>query len=283
MPHCAARSGLLIQRRKLQPCLALCRRRGLEQIEVAAARRAAALLARRQHGDAEGKLRIGADVRQVARGGPDHRHLLFQKITRRRPPIDNARRMRLILSREIDPVAQRLDTRGAGEVGLCAIGVGQRAACLGGERLEQPIREAAGGDLHAPPLHGVAAPPGQLLRERGMLVPGGRRTLRIQSGILKRRLVPVQHDGRALERHAPGVAIDFAVLQERRIEAAQPGAIRIAGRQRVERHDQVVVDQGKRIGGQQHRELRTRLSPSVAVCALVMRILIACRRRSVSP
>ncbi len=92
-----------------------------------------------------------------------------------------------------------------------------------------------------------------------MFVPGRRRTLRIQSGILKRRLVPVQHDGRALEWHAPGVAVDFAVLQERRIEAAQPGAIRIAGRQRVERHDQVIVDQRKRIGGQQHGELRTRL------------------------
>ena len=109
MPHCAARSGLVIQRRN---CSAASRCAGvarLEQIEIAAAGRAAALLARRQHGDAERKFRVGADVREVAGGGPDHRHLLLEEIARRGAPIDDARRMRLVLSGEIDPVAQRLD------------------------------------------------------------------------------------------------------------------------------------------------------------------------------
>ena len=110
MPHCAARSGLLIQRRNRRQALPLRLAGGLEQIEIAAAGRAAAPLVGRQHRHAERELRVAADVRQVARGGPDHRHLLLQEIARRGAPIDHARRMRVIFRAQVDPVAQRLDT-----------------------------------------------------------------------------------------------------------------------------------------------------------------------------
>ena len=72
--------------------------------------------------DAERKLRIGADVRQVAGGGPDHRHLLLQEVARRGAPVDDARRVRMIFRGQIDPVAQRLDAGGTGEIGLGAVG-----------------------------------------------------------------------------------------------------------------------------------------------------------------
>ncbi len=257
MPHCAARSGLLIQRRKLQRRLALRRRRGLEQIEVAAAGRTAALLARRQHGHAERKLRIGADVRQVAGGGPDHRHLLLQEIARRRPPIDDARRMRLVLCRrDRSSSAAPRRRRGWRSRSLCHR---RWPAC-------RPPRSRAPGTANTGSRwRGSARPTAPRASPFRLVsfcanaacssqVAGGRSGSSPASW--NAALFQIQHDGRALERHAPGVAVDLAVLQERRIEAAQPGAIRVAGRQRVERHDQVVVDQRERVGGQQHRQLR---------------------------
>ena len=258
MPHCAARSGLLIQRRKRRRRLALRRRRGLEQIEVAAARRTAAPLARGQHGDTERKFRVGADVRQVAGGGPDHRHLLLEEIARRGAPIDDAGRMRLILARrDRSSSAAPRRRRGWRSRSPCR----RRSPACRRPRWRAPGTASTGSRWRgsARPTASTASPFRfvSFCANCGMLVPGRRRTFRVQSGILERGLVPVQHDGRTLERHAPGVAVDLAVLQERRIEAAQPGAIRVAVRQRVERHDQVVVDQREHIGGQQHRELRT--------------------------
>ena len=183
MPHCAARSGLLIQRRNRRHACRCAALAELEQVEIAAAGRAAALLVGRQHRHAERELRVGADVRQIAGGGPDHRHLLFQEIARRGAPFDHARRMRLVFRAEIDPVAQRLDAGRTGEVGL---------RCRRHWRaLRRPRSPAPGTASTANPVPGICTPHrptsaaialGQLGREVGMLLPGGRRTFRIQPG-----------------------------------------------------------------------------------------------------
>jgi hypothetical protein len=127
--------------------------------------------------------------------------------------------------------------------------------------------------MYAPTFDRAPDPPGQLLGERRMLVPVRGWPLRIKPRILVSRLVPVENNRRALKRHTPGMAVDLTVLQERRIEAAQPGAVRVAGRQRIERHDQVIVDERECIGGEQDSELWTGIRLQSGLC-LGQRVLI---------
>ena len=93
----------------------------------------------------------------------------------------------------------------------------------------------------------------ELLAHRDHLVPARRRLFRIEAGVLEGVLVPVQHDGRALERNAPGLAVDLAVGHERRIEILEP---RLVADKAVKRHDGVLVHQREDVGREQHRQLR---------------------------
>ena len=90
----------------------------------------------------------------------------------------------------------------------------------------------------------------------------------IEPRVLEYRLVPVEHDGGALERNAPDMPIDLTVLQESGIEAPQPGSIRIRAGNAVERYDQFIINQRKHVSRKQHRELRACTAVS-AVCAFV--------------
>jgi hypothetical protein len=100
---------VVIQRTNLNAASCSAFARLLGEIEIAAAGRAARLLAGRQHGDAEGELGVGADIGEVARGGPHHRDLLLEEIARRGAPFDDAGRVNLVLLRQIDPVLQAFD------------------------------------------------------------------------------------------------------------------------------------------------------------------------------
>jgi hypothetical protein len=90
------------------------------------------------------------------------------------------------------------------------------------------------------------------------LGPVGRRLVRVQAGFLEQLLVPVQHDGAALERHAPGLAADLAVQHEGLVEAAEPGLVVGGLDEVVDRHHRVFVDQREHVGGQQHAGHRRR-------------------------
>ena len=233
------------------------------EIEIAAACWAARLLAGRQNRDAEGEFGVGADIGEVAGGGPHHRDLLLEEVARRGAPFDDAGRVDLVLLREVDPVLQRLDHAWIGIIGLVAGRIGEDRAGLGRKTLEQPVGEAGRGDLDAPlrdVAGGVAL--GQLLRELDLLGPGLRRLLRIEAGLLEQVLVPVEHHGGALERDAPsllfvrGLAAGLAVLHEAGIEAGEPLLVLVGLDEVVEGHDRLFVDQREHVGREQHRKHR---------------------------
>ena len=185
--------------------------------------------------------------------------------------------MHLVLLHEVHPVLHRADDLGLVVVDLGAGLVHQVDAVLDGERLEQPVREARRRDLHAP-LRDLAARValGELLRVLGGLLPGPRRLVGVEPGLLEELLVVVHHDRRALERDAPRLAVGLAVLHERRVEALQPRAVVVGLDQVVERDDRVLVDQREHVGRQQDRHDR-RLAALDGGQRLGDRLLVAAR------
>jgi hypothetical protein len=101
-------------------------------------------------------------------------------------------------------ILQRLDDAGIVEVHLVAVLVHQDDVVLRRQPLEQPVGEAGARDLHAV-LGDVAGGilDRQLLAELDLLLPGRGRHLGVEPGGGEGLLVPVEHRGRALERHAP--------------------------------------------------------------------------------
>ena len=80
--------------------------------------------------------------------------------------------------------------------------------------------------------------------------------VRVKTSFLESFLVPI-HDGRgALERNAPGFAAGLTVHHESRIERAEPFLTFFFGDEVIKWLDQVLIDQGKHVGGEQHRKLR---------------------------
>ena len=243
-PFGEAEGGLLLGGRGL-----------LGDVEIAAAGGAAAPLARRQHGDAKGEFGVVADIGQIARGGPHHRGLALEEILGGGAPFHDAGGMNLVLLAQIHPILQRILHALLVEEGALASCVRKLVARLDGERLQQPVAEAGGGDLHAPlgdGARGVAFR--QLLREGRMFGPVGRRLLGVETRLFEQILVPVEHDGGALEGYAPDLAAGLAVGHEGGEEALQPGLVVITLHEGVDGGDRVFVDEGEHVSGELHGE-----------------------------
>jgi hypothetical protein len=251
--------GLLRRRRPLdegESSIALLGRGVLEDVEVAAAGGRAAAHLGWQLGDAEGEGRVGAYIGEVAGRRPHHGDLALEEILRRGAPLDDAFRVHLVLPRQVDPEPQRLDDARVVIGHLGAGLVGEDDVVLRRQRLEQPVGEARRRDLNAPAddVAGCIAL-GEPLGECDHLVPGRRRHLRIEAHLPEGILVPVLHDGGALEGDAPGLAAGAAVEHEALVEAVEPGLVGVR-HQLLEGHDGVLVDQREHVRREDDGELR---------------------------
>ena len=83
--------------------------------------------------------------------------------------------------------------------------------------------------------------------------PGLGRFVRIQARFLEGVLVVVHNHGRALKRHAPGLATRLAVGHECGVKALEPRLVSIGLHKVVDGHDGIFIDQREHIGRQQHR------------------------------
>ena len=96
----------------------------------------------------------------------------------------------------------------------------------------------------------------QLLAHRDHFVPGLRWAVGIQPGRAEHVLVVVGNDGRALERDAPGLALDPGVGHQRGVETVEPGLAVIAFDQIIEGYNQSLFDQVIGIDREHDRQLR---------------------------
>jgi hypothetical protein len=231
--------------------------RPLQQVEIAAAGGGAVLRQTRQEADTEIEGRVGAHVGQVARGGPDHRRLAFEERLRRATPVENARSHHAVLGRQRHKRFERADGCVGIEVHVLAGVIGQQSAIAGDDAGPEPGREARGRDVHAP-LGDVAAVvlDSQLLAHLDHFSPVGGTLFRVETGLCKGFLVPVEHRRRALERDAPGLALGLAVGHECRVEAADPVLLFFICDVVVPSDDHVFVDEGVHVGRQRDDQLR---------------------------
>ena len=162
-----------------------------------------------------------------------------------------------VLLVEVDPELQRAGHARLIECRLRAGRVHQLHIVRRGQALEQPIRKARRRNFDRPLADvagGIAL--NEFLAVGDQFVPGVGRLVGIKSRRLERVLVPVHHDGRALERNTPGFIAGLAVRHEGRIERFRPRFVGIGFQQIVERRDSVLVDQREHVGRQQHGDVR---------------------------
>jgi hypothetical protein len=181
---------------------------------------------------------------------PHHRGLPFEEGLPQRAPFDGALGHDAVLGRKRLPEFQGIDDSGIVEIGLKPVVRHQFLAVLDRQRLEHPVGIAGRGDHQAP-----GAVPGQRLAHLDDLVPGGGRPFRIKARSTEHVLVVVRDDGGALERHAPGLALDLAVGHQRGVEAVEPGAVFRGLDHLLEGNDQILLDQVVGVDREHHREL----------------------------
>mmetsp|Transcript_11564 Transcript_11564/g.18610 ORF Transcript_11564/g.18610 Transcript_11564/m.18610 type:complete len:317 (+) Transcript_11564:572-1522(+) len=154
-----------------------------------------------------------------------------------------------MLGRERLPEFQRLDHGGIVEIGLQTIRRHQLLAVLDGKRLEHPIGVARGRDHQA-----VCVALGQGLAHADQLIPACGRGFGIKARVAEHVLVVIGHDGRTLERDAPGLALDAAVGHQGGVEAVEPCGIDTGDI--LEGNDRFLFDQVIGVDREHDRQLR---------------------------
>ena len=235
------KSGLLL----LFRCL-------LEDVEVATARGRTLAHIASNLADTKVKLGVGFQIGQIARGGDDDGGLLFHEVFGGGAPLHHALGVHALLG-QVDPVVQRLYHFGVVKADLGACLVRQQHIVGGGQGLQHPVGKARGGNLDAV-LRDVAVGVflGQLLGGITQLFPVLRGLVRVQASFLERFLVVVHHHGRALEWHAPSLAVGLAVGHEGGVKALEPSLVGIGLHKVINRGNGIFVDQRKHVRGQQH-------------------------------